>query len=106
VKFWNHLVFPGRSNDVKGNKIIMSTEHFVYMRLADGSICGYEAIDLNDALKFVHTARAATDDFHHGELYFRGPVHHVTISSEVADSVTKLGVDVTDDTYNWKKRKW
>jgi len=31
--------------------------------------------------------------------------HHVTISTENSNSVGKPGVDVTNDTYNWKKRR-
>jgi hypothetical protein len=30
---------------------------------------------------------------------------HVTISTENSMSVGKRGVDVTDDSYNWKKRR-
>lgn len=29
----------------------------------------------------------------------------VSICSELNDNVTKMGVDVTDSTYNWKKRR-
>ncbi len=66
--------------------------------------------ELGIALKFTeslrkakHTGEPVQDDVT-GELYVTN-VSHITISGDVAGNVTKPGCDVTDSTYDWKKRR-
>jgi len=66
--------------------------------------------ELGTALKFTeslrrskHTLEAVRDE-DTGELYGTN-VTHIAITGDVPGNVTKPGVDVTDSSYNWKKRR-
>lgn len=66
--------------------------------------------ELGTSLKFTEALRRSKftkeplRDEDTGELYGTD-VTHITISGDVLGNVTKPGVDVTDETYNWKKRR-
>ena len=66
--------------------------------------------ELGTALKFTESLRRSkftqepVQDEVSGELYGTN-VSHITIAGDVPGNVTKPGVDVTDSSYNWKKRR-
>lgn len=66
--------------------------------------------ELGPALKFTESLRRAKHtgeavrDVDTGEVYGTN-VTHIAITGDVLGNVTKPGVDVTDSSYNWKKRR-
>lgn len=58
----------------------------------DEMCCGRICSELDEALKVSEALRKE------GKLF-------VSIASEIPGNVTKMGVDVTGDDYDWKKRR-
>jgi hypothetical protein len=58
---------------------------------------GFDAQEMNAALAKCEDLRKRKAN---GE-----DIKHICLSSEDPNSVTKMGVDVTDETYDWRKRR-
>jgi hypothetical protein len=76
----------------------MSTVHRVYWTDAGGSMSkDFKVNELDECLKHCETLRI---------LRSKGvEISFITIASENPDCVSLSGVDVTDSSYEWKKRR-